>query len=213
VASTSLYGHWPAVAFDAASTIYLVWDTDARKPHTIGGCDASATPAPNAIMLTYSTDGGQTWARPFAVAQPANARVFWPWIVAGDAGRVSVVWYQTAPGELADLDCQPAHVYVYDAQIFHASDPARRSVTVVKALSRFVHQGTVCQGGTTCVATGQDRRLGDFFTNALDARGCVLIATGDTRKPDPITGGPRPTALPLFIRQDAGPSLTGQSCG
>jgi hypothetical protein len=42
-----------------------------------------------------------------------------------------------------------------------------------------IHIGWVCQGGTTCVATGQDRRLGDYFTNALDSRGCVLIATGD----------------------------------
>ena len=70
-----------------------------------------------------------------------------------------------------------------------------------------MHFGTVCQGGTTCVATGQDRRLGDFFTNALDARGCVLVATGDTRLTDPTTGMPYPTARPLFIRQSAGPSL------
>jgi len=42
-----------------------------------------------------------------------------------------------------------------------------------------VHIGWVCQGGTLCVVTGQDRRLGDYFTNALDRRGCVLIATGD----------------------------------
>jgi len=39
------------------------------------------------------------------------------------------------------------------------------------------------------VATGQDRRLGDYFTNALDARGCVLISTADTRLVDPTTAG------------------------
>ena len=81
-------------------------------------------------------------------------------------------------------------------------------------VSRPIHSGLVCQGGTTCVATGQDRRLGDYFTNAIDARGCVLIATGDTTLRDPMTGAPYPTARPLFIRQISGPALIGtKSCG
>jgi hypothetical protein len=65
------------------------------------------------------------------------------------------------------------------------------------------------QSGTTCVATGEDRRLGDFFTNALDERGCVIIGTGDTTTKDPLTGGERSVALPLFIRQNSGPALRG----
>ena len=53
-----------------------------------------------------------------------------------------------------------------------------------------------------------------YFTNALDARGCVLIATGDTRLLDPTTGAPLPTARPVFLRQTAGPRLIGSgSCG
>ena len=44
---------------------------------------------------------------------------------------------------------------------------------------------------------------------ALDARGCVLIATGDTRLTDPTTGGPLPTARPLYLHQNGGPSLLG----
>jgi hypothetical protein len=80
----------------------------------------------------------------------------------------------------------------------------------VDAVGTAVHVGWVCQGGTTCVATGQDRRLGDYFTNALSADGCVLIATGDTRLRDPLTGGPLPTARPLFIRQNGGPRLVGK---
>ena len=62
------------------------------------------------------------------------------------------------------------------------------------------------------VATGQDRRLGDYLTNALDARGCVMIATGDTMTLDPVTGGQRAWSLPLFIMQNAGPSLMHGSC-
>jgi hypothetical protein len=62
------------------------------------------------------------------------------------------------------------------------------------------------------VATGQDRRLGDFFTNAVDPKGCVLIASGDTTVKGP-GGTERPTALPIFLRQNSGPSLRKGSCG
>jgi hypothetical protein len=101
---------------------------------------------------------------------------------------------------------------VYEASITDALG-SRPSIRPVNVVGRPVHSGQVCQGGTTCVATGQDRRLGDYFTNALDARGCVLIATGDTKLLDPTTGAPYPTARPLFIRQNAGPALFGnRSC-
>jgi len=84
---------------------------------------------------------------------------------------------------------------------------------VVDAAGRVIHYGTVCQGGTACVVTGKDRRLGDFFTNAIDARGCVLVATGDTMLTDPTTGQEYPTSRPLFMRQIAGPKLVGNgSC-
>jgi hypothetical protein len=135
--------------------------------------------------------------------------VFWPWIAAGDAGKVSVVWYQTeAQDGQPDLDCQTGHVHVMNASITGATSK-NPSKSIVDAAGRVVHIGWVCQGGTTCVATGQDRRLGDYFTNVLDARGCVLIATGDTLLKDPTTGGPLPTARPLFLRQNSGPRLIG----
>lgn len=54
---------------------------------------------------------------------------------------------------------------------------------------------------------------GDYFTNSIDSRGCVVIASGHTTVPDPITGGPRATSLPIFIKQISGPSLTtGKGC-
>jgi hypothetical protein len=80
------------------------------------------------------------------------------------------------------------------------------------ASGRFIHQGGICDSGTTCVVTGQDRRLGDYFTNSIDRRGCVIIASGDTTVPD-LTGEPRITSLPVFIKQTGGPSLTsGKDC-
>jgi hypothetical protein len=67
----------------------------------------------------------------------------------------------------------------------------------------------VCQGGTACVAENKDRRLGDFFTNALDSRGCVLIVSGDTTQTDPTTGQELAVSLPVFIQQTSGQGLVG----
>jgi hypothetical protein len=212
IMGTSMFAHWPAIAIDKAGTIYLVWDLDKRKAGTKGGCNGAETPAPNAIKMIYTKDLGKTWSAPMTVAAPGNARVFWPWIAAGDAGKVSVVWYQTGPNQLADNDCQAADIYVYESTILNATttSPTRY---LVNAVGRSVHSGLVCQGGTTCVATGQDRRLGDYFTNALDTKGCVFIATGDTKLLDPTTGAPYPTSRPLFVRQNRGPALYGtNSC-
>ena len=207
---TSMYAHWPAIAIDNAGTVYVVWDTNTRQAGTSGGCDGAETPAPNQILMIATKDLGKTWTKPFAVAHPSNARVFWPWIAAGDAGKVSVVWYQTEPQDgMPDLDCQTGHVHVMEASLTGATG-TKPAGTTVDAAGRPIHIGWVCQGGTTCVATGQDRRLGDYFTNVVDGRGCVLIATGDTRLMDPLTGGPFPTARSLFLRQNGGPALVGK---
>jgi hypothetical protein len=203
----SSYAHWPVLSQDAAGTLYLIWDTDPRQSGTSGGCGGAETPAPNQILMSSSGDFGQTWSAPSAIASPAGARAFWPWAVAGDAGKLSVVWYQT--NKLADLECQPAELRVMESTVTGAASRSPKRATV-DAVGRPIANNNICQNGTTCVATGEDRRLGDFFTNAVDERGCVLIATGDTTQPDPLTGGARATSLPLFVRQTSGPRLVGK---
>jgi LPXTG-motif cell wall-anchored protein len=122
--------------------------------------------------------------------------------------------------KMVDPDCdvyngQPVpdvKTSIYEAHISNATDPATRQITVTNASGREIHQGGICDSGTLCVASGQDRRLGDYFTNTIDGNGCVLIASGDTTQPDTVTGKDRPTSLPVFIRQTSGPSLTGRDC-
>jgi hypothetical protein len=162
--------------------------------------------------MSVSTDGGATWSAPTDVVAPPDARVLWPWATAGDAGRLSVVWYQT--DKVVDIDCEAASVFIYEARIDNATNPTTRTVTTINASKRPIHQNGVCQGGTVCVASGKDRRLGDFFTNTVDARGCEIIASGDTTQPDPNTGGPRAISLPVILRQSAGRALVGGGdCG
>lgn len=229
--------HWPAIAIDSANTIYAVWDTQPRDtnpndpqngcsatiPNAVGGPSLRA----NSVMLAYTTDKGATWHGPYTIAHPGTT-VLWPWIAAGSAGNVSVTWYQA--NQLTDPDCdsasllpggKPTQWTVRVANIFNASKVLGHPVSSVNAIppdnlhpNGVLHVGGICQGGTTCVVTGQDRRLGDYFTNALDQNGCVMIATGDTQMVDSTTGGQLSTSRPLFVKQTGGQSLTtGKACG
>jgi hypothetical protein len=207
-AKTRMFAHWPSMAIDSADNVYLVWDTDPRAANTSGGCSGAKTELPNSVRMSVSRDFGKTWSTPIAIAKPAGQKVYWPWVAAGGPGKVSVVWYQA--DHVVDLDCTPAKTSIYEATILNAT-AKHPTAQVVNAAGRAIHTNFVCQGGTTCVATGQDRRLGDFFTNAIDPRGCVLIASGDTTVKG-IGGTERPTSLPIFLRQNAGPGLRGKSC-
>jgi hypothetical protein len=203
---SSLYAHWPAIALDDAGGLYLTYDNDPKMAGTSGGCDGGETPLANQVTMVHSSDFGEHWDAPVTVARPAGARVLWPWIAAGAKGRVSIVWYQA--DRIADLACQSARLSVMAATITGA-DGGSPQIQTADAVGRPVANNNICQSGTTCVATGEDRRLGDFFTNAVDEQGCVMIGTGDESTKDPVTGGERNVALPIFVRQNSGPALRG----
>ncbi|HEU0129846.1 MAG TPA: hypothetical protein VFQ85_02505 [Mycobacteriales bacterium] len=210
VEGTSFNTFWKAVmARDAAGTIYLVWSTDRRGSGT-GGCDGERTPLANEVLLVQSADGGKHWSKPRVVARTGTT-LLQPWVVAGSRGNVAVGWFQY--DRVVDPNCAPkaAKVGIRTAFLYGVTGHAARTVTV-DPVGKPVHLGPICDHGTTCVATGEDRRLGEFFTLALDGTGCVLVATGDTNDKDPVTGGELPTARPLFVRQDRGTSLTGKAC-
>ena len=225
-----------------AGTIYIVWDTAPRGGTTNQGCSGSTGSAignpsllQNSIKLSYSNDEGQTWSPAMTVASPGTT-VMWPWIAAGANGNVNVVWYQA--NQLTDPDCDSANLVCGTAQpcptqwsiqseniygltsgsptiqqVNAVQDPVPGAQTSSPHPNGTIHIGKVCEGGTTCVATGEDRRLGDYFTNAIDQNGCVMIASGDTMQNAPITNQPLPNSLPLFIHQVSGPSLTtGLDC-
>jgi len=214
------------------NTVYMVWASDPTDPSTTNGCGGAHTPLANQILMAYTTDEGLTWSATKVVAQMSHAVAWWPWMAAGAAGNVSVVWYQS--DQVTDPDCDSAasvlgshstNWTVQVANIFHATTTATYPAAAVNAVPNFdglhpngiIHTGSICQSGTTCALNTtsgqQDRRLGDYFTNALDQNGCVLIATADTQLSDSIGGGGFRTGRPLFVKQVSGSSLTtGTPC-
>ncbi len=237
----------PEIAIDQGNTTYVVWATNPRSSSNGNGCSgasAAGGPAilPNSIYMIYTKDEGKTWSTPLTIADPSTSggnTLLWPFVTAGAAGNVAVVWYQST--QLTDPDCDsegiltgtPTPWTLQEATIFNATGstgayPPASSVNTFPAEVPYnsvnppqlvahpggvFHTGGVCQSGTTCVATGQDRRLGDYFTAALDQNGCVVIATGDTNIVDQTTGGQLDLSRPVFLQQASGPSLTtGQQC-
>lgn len=225
----------PEIAIDAGNVTYVVWATDPRPGTGTYGCSQTTpnaiggpTPAANQVVMVSTSDEGKTWSKPVVVANPGTT-VLWPWITAGAKGDISVVWYQG--DQVTDPDCdsaalapggRPTNWTIREATIMNAGG-AHYPASSVNVLANFndgnhangiFHVGGVCESGTTCAATGQDRRLGDYFTNALDQNGCVMIASADTMLNDATTGAEYSTGRPLYIHQISGPSLTtGKSCG
>ena len=196
-ATNGLLTHFPGMALDTAGNIYMTWPDDPSN-------------GKNSIWFTELDPNGKILVKPHVVSHPGTT-VLWPWIIAGTPGNASIVWYQYDKVTPNPDTATSGNVYVYQATLLHQGTSQAKQY-VINASGRPVHVGGICQGGTGCVATGQDRRLGDYLTNALDARGCVMIATGDTMSPDPVTGGARAWSLPLFILQNKGPSLMHGSC-
>jgi hypothetical protein len=242
----------PEIAIDQNNTVYVVWATSPRSSSGAMGCNqlipndlGGPTLLQNQVVMIYSTDGGKTWSIPKVIANPSSDpavsgsdafnghTVVWPWITAGAAGNVSIVYYEG--NQLTDPDCdsanlgghQPTEWTIQVANIFGATSRGTAYPPAsVNGVPNFdgnhpggvMHRGGICQSGTTCAATGQDRRLGDYFTNALDQNGCVMIASADTQLVDSSTGAAATsneysTGRPIFVHQVGGSSLTtGQTC-
>jgi len=196
--NNAVFAHWPSIAIDSNDVVYLTWDTS----------EGGNTALNNTIQLsTFDLKNpGAGFTTPIVVHPISGVSAFWPWVTVGSPGNVSVVWYQY--DKVVDPDqTTTGNVSLFDESLFGVGSGTPTVFGPIDAVGAPIHSGGTCQQGTTCVATGQDRRLGDFFTNAVDQNGCLMIATGETTT-DP-TGA---VSRPMFIQQTSGTSLTGQTC-
>ncbi len=202
-ASTQFFG---AIAVDRKGGVYAA---------NAGGYSGSTdTTADAEVTFNYFNRKTKKWApQPIRIPTP-KGDALWPWIIAGDDGRVAVVWYQTLPGNNDKFHIYAAYTTNGHGSYVKCSDGSRRFVPpqfqVANASGRPIHVGKICLSGTTCNLNpsfeGGDRRLGDFFTVNFDHLGNIFIASGDTSLKNPA-GGPKPVANPIFIKQADGAKL------
>ncbi len=156
-----------------------------------------------AIYLAHSTDHGQTWSRSVQVSGPESRSALFPWLEAGSAGRVAVVWFGSeTPNNTNACDW---HVYMALTTDATAQNP---HVEIARVSDHVVHASNVSLGGlgVDTPATPQpNRNLCDYFQVAIDPLGaCVVAFTDDHNDFDGHT---------YVARQLGGPSLYASANG
>jgi hypothetical protein len=134
-----------------------------------------------------------------------------PWLVAGDDGRVDLVFYGTTNPAQPTANFGPWHGWMLQSLNGHAAQPA---FNATRFTDRPMHLDPVCLSGIECYTipgTGGDRELGDFFKVVLDSAGRALVSfdDGNNQLGDETPGlSPFPApSFATFVRQATGPSL------
>jgi hypothetical protein len=168
---------FPIAAFDAAGTAYLVWSEDTEAPNV-----AAPIVEPGRIVgiptvyLAVSHDKGLTWNEPIALSSPGVAGLF-PWIAAGKAGRVAIVWYE---GQQPTPANRLPNVFDVKMAMSTTADMDEPTFVIAQVNSDPVHVGPFCTEGSACSLTGGDRSMLDFFEVRLTPEGRPVLAwTGD----------------------------------
>ena len=177
-------------------TVYAVWSE--RHP------EAGET----WTMLASSLDGGHTWTAPTRVNAGPATTVF-PWVSAGDAGRVAVSYYGTSARGASP------EVVNGDWSVFSALSTDGGSTFDESKETGTIHQGAICTSGTGCASGTRD--LLDFFETDYDPQGCLVTTYTDNARDVVAADGTRTTDEPThvaFVRQTSGPGLLATTdCG
>ncbi len=155
------------------------------------------------VYLAHSTDHAATWSPPVKVNGPESQVALFPWLEAGSAGRVVVVWLGTShPVNDNDADWRVHAAITLNAT---AQNPTFHRAEVS---DHVVHSSNISLGGLgvdTPLTPQPNRNLCDYFQVALDPLGaCVVAFTDDHNDFDGHT---------YVARQLAGPSLHASANG
>ena len=165
---------FPEMTVDKAGNLYYTW-SQTQGPSS----DSSGLTGEQDVYYTFSTDRGTTWAAPIPLTQESNDSAVMPWMVAGDSGRVDLVYYKANSGLNSnvgfDSSGNPMVWNVYFAQSLNALNKGSnfRSVQISDHPN---HLGGICTAGLSCSG---DRDLLDFFTVDIDHLGAANVVWAD----------------------------------
>ncbi len=217
IANNQSVGLFPVVASDSTANLYATWSGTDPASNTL-----------NVIMVAASHNGGKTWGSMRAVSSTKKdafgdppAAIF-PWVVAGNTGRVDVTFAVEHPVitnsfEGSDITYPGT---TWDLRLAQTTNgTSARPTWTGSVLKANFHRGSICTFGTGCVgpqqfglvnvATPFDRRDLDFFGAALDGKGNLFAPYMQDRPivaTDPTSALFSTTDLDL-IRQLGGTNL------
>lgn len=170
---------FPQLAIDTAGNLYAAWSQGATD-----------------IYLATSTDRGATWSEGVRVNDSSGTNIM-PWIVAGDPGRVDLVWYRSP---LKGNPNVPESTWdILMAQSVNALKKKPKFRTA-KVNQTTIHRGEICLRGLACDLDGSDRSFLEFPSVSIDSEGAAVVT---------FNHNTNQVAAPYVMvsKQVAGPSL------
>lgn len=173
-------GLFPAIASDRAGNLYASW-TDLHG-----------------VFVSVSRDHGETWTKPMKVSTgKGNRATVFPFVVAGDAGRIGLAWLgSSAEGP----EAEDAEWLTYFSSSTNALAKKPRYTQVV-ASDHVVREGPICLEGLACNPLDDTRNLAEVLQIGLTKDGRALIAYPDDSSEAHIAG------WSWVAEQCSGPSL------
>ncbi len=165
------------------------------------------------VTFNAFTRKTMSWGQPVTLPAPAGD-MLWPWVVAGDDGKVAVAWLQRTAKHADRFVMMVGATENAHGTTVTCKNGTKKFVpskwTVVNASGGPVHIGEICLSGTTCNASADfpagDRRLGDFYTINYDKAGKLFVVGADTTK-GISESVPSLTSLPIFIGTTKSPRM------
>jgi hypothetical protein len=187
------FDSFTVVAVDTEGNVYVVWTE--RHPET----------QTTDTYLAVSKTRGLTWSNPVKVNRGPQTTTF-PWIVAGDAGKIDIVYYGTSEKGPSPEEVPASSKWrVWMAQSLNALDP--NPSFKENPATGFMHVGSICTSGTGCAAGTRD--LLDFFQIDVDRGGMANISYTDNLNTPPDGADPHQEWI-MFVQQKGGKGLYGK---
>jgi hypothetical protein len=188
---TPMNDHEVSLAVDTADNIYAVWQGNFRLPY-----------------LSVSRDGGQTWSTPIMFAPPGVHEANFPTIIAGDAGRIAILFPGSKSRDFSDLT-RPWDLYV--VMSVNALDPNPVFLwTIANPANDPVHRGHCGPGRCDALGDGGGSMFDFLDIQTSPADGAFWGTASDTCI-GACVNNPQPANLRpgegVAIRQLKGPSL------
>ena len=166
-------GHWsgtnmaPALDVTGDGTVVVAWSQDVNSP-------GDATSQGATIQVITSKNNGRNWTDARKVSTVPTA--IQPWVTGGAGERFAVTYYASQVALDADYSGATWDVL---ATIVGGNE------SVTGTIDTAIHEGPICSRGGSCLLTGSDRALLDFFESDLTPDGRLVV----TYPADPVQGG------------------------
>ena len=191
------------LAIDSSGNLYLVYSVQngtnawqVYETHTTGFTQVAPDPLGHpAVTVPVAGATAAQWSTPLPITGPGSSNpgityAVFPWVTAGDAGRIDIAYYGSHAPIGYDPNSQTAAWGTYMTQSLNAlsTSPSFATASVAETST---HLSSICFNGVGCTGQG-NRNLLDFFEVQHDSRGAAVVVYNDDANSLTalFTGGP-----------------------